>query len=111
MPGIDSGDMGGSENKWGFNSKDNGWLTFDQVRIPRDQMLSRFMSVDREGGVSIDGDMRILYSTMLRTRVELVLGTKYLLLASILVATRYSVVRRQFKNISGVKEETQLIDY
>mmetsp|Transcript_20050 Transcript_20050/g.30821 ORF Transcript_20050/g.30821 Transcript_20050/m.30821 type:complete len:194 (-) Transcript_20050:260-841(-) len=100
MPGIKSGDMGGTNNKWGFNSKDNGWLTFDHVRVPRDQMLSRFMSVDREGTVSIDGDLRILYSTMLRTRVELAMTTKMLMVSS-LIAIRYSVARRQFKNISG----------
>jgi len=35
-PGIKCGDMG---PKFGYNSKDNGWLTFDKVRIPRDQLL------------------------------------------------------------------------
>ena len=39
MPGIKSGDMG---PKMGYNSKDNGWLTFDHVRIPRDQLLQKF---------------------------------------------------------------------
>lgn len=32
MPGVKSGDLG---PKLGYNSKDNGWLTFDHVRIPR----------------------------------------------------------------------------
>jgi len=32
MPGIKTGDLG---PKFGFNSKDNGWCTFDHVRIPR----------------------------------------------------------------------------
>lgn len=36
MKGIQCGDMG---PKFGYHSKDNGWLTFDHVRIPRDQML------------------------------------------------------------------------
>jgi len=36
MPGIKCGDMG---PKFGYHSKDNGWLAFDHVRIPRDQML------------------------------------------------------------------------
>lgn len=50
MPGIKCGDMG---PKFGYHSKDNGWLTFDHVRIPRDQMLQRFISVDRSGDISI----------------------------------------------------------
>ena len=36
MPGIKCGDMG---PKLGYGSKDNGWLTFDNVKIPRDNLL------------------------------------------------------------------------
>jgi len=36
MPGIKSGDMG---PKFGFHSKNNAWLTLDNVRIPRNQLL------------------------------------------------------------------------
>jgi acyl-CoA oxidase len=33
MPGVKLGDMG---PKFGYQSKDNGWLQFDNVRIPKD---------------------------------------------------------------------------
>jgi hypothetical protein len=33
------------------------------------------------------------------------------LLRASLIAIRYSVIRRQFKNTSGSKEETKLLDY
>ena len=33
LPGVKTGDMG---PKLGYRGKDNGWATFDQVRIPRD---------------------------------------------------------------------------
>ena len=33
MPGVKSGDIG---PKFGYNGKDNGWMTFDKVRIPND---------------------------------------------------------------------------
>ena len=36
MPGCECGDMG---PKFGYTGKDNGWLQFDHVRIPRTQML------------------------------------------------------------------------
>ena len=39
--------------KLGYMEKDNGWMTFDHVRIPRDQMLMKLMEVSREGEVSI----------------------------------------------------------
>jgi acyl-CoA oxidase len=108
LKGIKSGDIG---SKFGYNSKDNGWLTFDHVRIPRDHMLQKFISVDRDGSVSINGDLRVLYSTMMLIRQSLICWTKYYLAKALTIAIRYSIVRRQFKNISGRKEETQLLDY
>jgi acyl-CoA oxidase len=98
MPGIKCGDMG---PKFGYGSKDNGWLTLDNVRIPRDNMPCRFVKVDRDGSVSIEGDLRIIYSTMLKTRFSIISAGPCVLLNATLTACRYSVVRRQFKNISG----------
>jgi acyl-CoA oxidase len=97
--------------KLGYVGKDNGWLQMDKVRIPRDNMLQRFISVDREGCVSIQGDLRVLYSTMLMVRVMLLTNSKTYQAAALTIGIRYSAVRRQFKNISGKKEETQLLDY
>mgnify|MGYP006122588517 CR=1 FL=1 len=65
MPGMEMGDMG---PKIGWNSKNNGWISFNNVRIPRDQMLMRFASVDEEGTFSIEGDSRILYAVMMNIR-------------------------------------------
>lgn len=48
--GIELGDMG---PKLGYASKNNGWATFNQVRIPRENMLSKYVSVDKEGTFSI----------------------------------------------------------
>lgn len=108
MPGIKTGDIG---PKLGYSSKDNGWMTIDNVRIPRDQMLQRFIKVDRDGSVSMQGDQRVLYSTMMLIRVSILVQSKLYLAKALTIALRYSVVRRQFKNISGQKEETRLIDY
>lgn len=98
MPGIECGDMG---PKLGYIGKDNGFLVMKNVRIPRNQMLQRFITVDREGSVSISGDLRILYSTMLYIRVSIICnGFKYLA-SCLTICLRYSAVRRQFRNISG----------
>ena len=103
MPGIKTGDLG---PKLGYNGKDNGWATFDQVRIPRDQMLQKFIQVDREGTFSIEGDLREMYSVMMFIRSGIILKTKWYLARALIIGLRYSVVRRQFRNISGKKEET-----
>jgi len=103
MPGVKTGDMG---PKLGINDKDNGWATFDLVRIPRDQMLQKFVQVDREGTFSIEGDLREMYAVMMFIRNGLICKTKTNLGKCLLIGLRYSVVRRQFKNITGKKEET-----
>ena len=89
--GIQCGDLG---PKLGYLGKDNGWLSFDQVRIPRDQMLQRYVSVDREGSFSIEGDLRVLYSVMLAVRKQIIEGAAYTLSRVGLIALRYSCVRR-----------------
>ena len=106
--GVKLGDMG---PKFGYNSKNNGWATFDQVRIPRDYLLNKFVNVDREGSFSIEGDLRALFSVMMGIRVQLVHHSAYDLNKILVIAARYSVVRRQFKNYKGSKMETKLMDY
>ena len=103
MPGVNSGDLG---PKLGYVGKDNGWMTMDKVRIPRNQMLQKFISVDRDGSVAIQGDMRVLYSVMMLIRCSIINSTKMYMAQALTIAIRYSCVRRQFRNISGKKEET-----
>jgi len=77
MKGVKCGDMG---PKFGYNSKNNGWASFDNVRIPRNQMLMKYTSVDREGNFSIEGDTRVLYSVMMDIRLQLILFSAFTML-------------------------------
>ena len=63
------GDMG---PKFGYNSKNNGWCTFNKVRIPRGQMLMKYTKVDKEGNFRVEGDIRALYSVMMDIRMQLI---------------------------------------
>lgn len=65
MPGIKVGDLGA---KFGYQTKDNGWMQFDHYRVPRTALLSRIASVEKDGSFEIKGDLRLLYSIMLFTR-------------------------------------------
>ena len=69
MKGIKVGDIG---TKLGFNSKDNGFLMFDHVRIPRKNMLNRFFSVEKDGSFSIRGNPKAVYQTMVETRAQII---------------------------------------
>ena len=91
LKGVQCGDMG---PKMGYNSKNNGWCTFDQVRIPRDQMLMKYTKVERDGTFSINGDIRGLYSIMMDIRVQLAGHSVEFLERGLTIALRYSVIRR-----------------
>jgi acyl-CoA oxidase len=43
MPGVEAGDMG---PKMGYHSKNKGWWTFNNVRIPKENMPMKYVSVD-----------------------------------------------------------------
>lgn len=53
LPGVEVGDIG---PKFGFNMKDNGYLVFTNLRIPRENMLSKYTQVDRSGKVTNTGN-------------------------------------------------------
>ena len=109
VKGVELGDMG---PKLGYNTKQNGYCKFDNLRIPRTNLLSRYVAVDREGSFSIEGDPRMLYSVMMDVRLQLVQHSGVSLARATLVCLRYSAVRRQFKtDLKDKKTETKLLDY
>ena len=59
LPGIEAGDIG---PKFGYNSKDNGFMLFKNVRIPRTNMLKRFAEVDKDGNM-VEGKFGICNET------------------------------------------------
>ena len=98
LPGIHIEDCGEKE---GLNGVDNGRIIFDQVRVPRDNLLDRFASIDVEGRYQspIPSSGRRFFG-MLRT---LVLGRVSIAAASVsaakvglTIAVRYAAERRQF---------------
>ncbi|MBA0768805.1 hypothetical protein Gotri_017585 [Gossypium trilobum] len=109
LPGITVGDIGMKFGSGAYNSMDNGVLRFDHVRIPRDQMLMGF--VTREGKfMQSDVPRQLVYGTMVYVRQKIVADASCALSRAVCIATRYSVVRRQFGSHNG-GPETQVIDY
>jgi len=58
MPGVKVGDLG---PKQGYDSKDNGWMMMDNIRVPRTNMLCRFAYVDKDGTFEIRGNPKAIY--------------------------------------------------
>jgi len=94
MKGIEVGDIG---PKFGFTSKDNGYAIFSHVRIPRTNILKRYLDVSPTGKVKRLGNPLVLYSIMMSTRLEVMKISHHTLARSILIASRYAIVRTQFK--------------
>ncbi|KAE9597445.1 hypothetical protein Lal_00029865 [Lupinus albus] len=111
LPGITVGDIGMKFGNGAYNTMDNGVLRFDNVRIPRDQMLMRVSQVTREGKlVQSKVPRQLVYGTMVYVRQTIVADASVALSRAVCIATRYSAVRRQFGSHNG-GPETQVIDY
>ncbi|XP_077894658.1 peroxisomal acyl-coenzyme A oxidase 2 isoform X2 [Ictidomys tridecemlineatus] len=108
LPGITVGDIG---PKMDLENVDNGFLLLDHVRVPRENMLSRFAQVLPDGTYIKFGTAQSNYLGMVVTRVRLLLTSILpLLQKACVIAVRYSVVRRQSR-LRPSDPETKILDY
>ncbi|KAI8086146.1 acyl-CoA dehydrogenase/oxidase [Halteromyces radiatus] len=102
MPGVVLGDIG---SKAGHQGVDNGWIQFRKLRIPRSDMLAKWVSLDRDGTYHPAPNPAVMYATLIPERLSLLTVTTQLISQALTIATRYGVVRRQ-----GPKNQ-QIMDY
>ncbi|XP_012935860.1 peroxisomal acyl-coenzyme A oxidase 1 isoform X1 [Aplysia californica] len=107
LPGVSVGDIG---PKFGYAAMDNGYLSFKNVRIPRENMLMRYAQVLEDGTFIQPKNDRLVYGSMTLIRAQIVGGTARALAKAVTIATRYSAVRRQSQINSG-QGEVQVIDF
>lgn len=111
LDGVTIGDCG---HKMGLNGVDNGTISFDNVVIPKENMLDRFASVNDKGEFEspIPSDNRRFF-TMLGTLVGGRIGIPRSALAAaksgLTIAIRYSDQRRQFGPEGG--SEVPILNY
>ena len=107
LPGVEVGDIG---PKHGYQNKDNGYAIFTNVRVPRSALLCKYIRVSREGEVSMHGNPKVAYFTMMLNRI-LIISEGYSYLARpVTIALRYSAFRSQFKTTEDGQERA-VIDY
>ncbi|KAG7200556.1 hypothetical protein KM043_001117 [Ampulex compressa] len=107
MPGIKIGEIG---TKLGMNGTNNGFLGFESVRIPRENMLMKNSQVLEDGTYVKAPSDKLTYGTMMFVRVVLVRDIASYLSKAVTIAIRYSAVRRQ-SQIKADEQEAQIIDY
>lgn len=111
-PGVKSEDDG---HKGGLNGIDNGRLAFDNVRIPRTNLLNRYGDVAADGTYSsaIESPGRRFFTmlgTLVQGRVSLTGSATVASKMALATAVRYGEQRRQFVS-ADPNSETVLLDY
>lgn len=84
---------------------------FDSVRVPRTNMLCRFVHITKEGDFELRGNPKALYQTMVEIRYQIVGGAGHALRKALIIGLRYAVCRRQFSTLPGTKQERKILDY
>ena len=74
-------------------------------------MLSRFVYVDKAGSMEIRGNTKAIYSTMVNIRSQIIYQSGFYIKRALIIGVRYSVCRRQFSTLPGMKAERKILDY
>jgi acyl-CoA oxidase len=115
LPGVTTSDC---HYKGGLPGVDNGRIVFDQVRVPRENLLNRYADVDPDGSYrsSIESDGRRFFTmigTLIRGRVSVGGSAGAAARVALDIATRYALQRRQFSAPSDdeTEQEVLIMDY
>ncbi|KAJ6543324.1 peroxisomal oxidase [Mycena sp. CBHHK59/15] len=106
LPGRIIGDIGPKALS-GLAALDNGFARFDHVRIPKENMLSKFSGVTDTGEYIIPPHAKLSYGGMLYIRSGMVTAAGWLIAKGATVAIRYATVRRQGEvGTDGLERQT-----
>ena len=111
LPGVIVGDMG---PKAGLNGVDNGFATFNNVRVPRENLLNKTGDITPDGRYITaykDPNKRfgISLGALSNGRVGLTFYANCFMTASLSIAIRYAAVRKQFGATPG--NELSILEY
>ena len=112
LPGIGGEDDG---VKGGLNGIDNGRLHFDNVRVPRENLLNRYGDVAPDGSYTSDIDSPgrrffTMLGALVQGRVSLDGAATTATALALNIAITYANQRRQFDSGAGT-DEVVLLDY
>ncbi|MCV7170519.1 acyl-CoA dehydrogenase family protein [Mycobacterium manitobense] len=112
LPGVTTSDC---DYKGGLPGVDNGRIVFDNVRVPRVNLLNQYGDVSEDGTYSspIDNPNRRFFTmlgTLIRGRVTVGGSGAAAARVALDIATRYALQRRQFE-APGDDKEVLIMDY
>jgi acyl-CoA oxidase len=112
LPGVTTSDC---HYKGGLPGVDNGRIQFDQVRVPRENLLNKYADVAEDGTYTspIENPNRRFFTmlgTLIRGRVTVGGSAGAAARVALDIATRYALQRRQFE-APGADDEVLIMDY
>jgi acyl-CoA oxidase len=112
LPGVTIQDNG---LKMGLNGVDNGCIWFDQVMVPRIEMLNRFANVTEDGRYRSEIQNQAarffaMIGTLVGGRISMASSANSVAKSALTIAIRYGARRRQF-GAAKSSQETLLLDY
>ena len=112
LPGVRTWDC---DYKGGLPGVDNGRIMFDQVRVPRENLLNRFADVAPDGTYSspIENANRRFFTmlgTLVRGRITVGGSAAQAARVALDIAVRYALQRKQFL-APGEEREVPIMDY
>ncbi|WP_235296661.1 acyl-CoA dehydrogenase family protein [Portibacter marinus] len=101
--------------KLGLNGVDNGRIWFDNVEIPKENLLNKYGDIDEDGHYisSIENPSKRFFTmlgALVAGRVSVGIGGNTGAKSALAIAIKYAIKRRQFAPKDG-EQETLIMDY
>lgn len=94
---------------------DNGFMLFDNFRVPHSALLSRYSKLDiKTGGYTESGHPATVYGSLTNVRAHIVMQARLILARAVTIAVRYTSIRRQFRDrdsTNAADPEVVVLDY
>jgi acyl-CoA oxidase len=84
-------------------------MLLHNIRVPKDNLLNKYVQISNSGEITSVGDPRIGYGTMMHVRELISCAVIKLYALAIIIAARYSLYRKQFRDAK--KQEIPIIEY
>lgn len=111
LEGIVIGDIG---PKYGYTAMDNGYMLFNNLKVPHSALLSKYSGVDSASGAYIKPkNQALVYGSLTYVRAQIVMHARLVLARACTIAIRYTSIRRQFadRDKSGNAPEEAVLNY
>ena len=84
-------------------------MKFTKFRIPKTALLGKYIVVEEDGTLWRKNASKVTYSGMMTTRFSIIAGSYSTVFKCVMIAMRYSLLRKQFKDSQG--KEIRIYDY